>query len=102
MTPRFAFAIVVAGLLGASTAQAKCGLFGTQLECGLAAGEVVIGTQVADEPRYAASSVRPQGFHGNARLLDGRRPAHRVQIELQDIGTDPSLCRRIGNEDYCY
>jgi len=28
-----------------------------------------------------------------------RRP---FEIELQDFGTDPSLCRKIGNETYCY
>jgi len=28
-----------------------------------------------------------------------RRP---FEIELQDFGADPSLCRKIGNETYCY
>jgi hypothetical protein len=34
--------------------------------------------------------------------MERLRLGDRVRIEVQDIGTDPSLCRRIGNEGYCY
>lgn len=105
MTPRSTVPVlVVAALLGGSPVHAaKCGLFGTQLECGLGASEVVIGTQVATEPRSARSSLRPHSFHGSTRLLDDHaKPAGRPRIEIQNIGVDPTLCRRIGNEGYCY
>ena len=103
MLPRLLVLTLAAGLIAAPAHAAKCGLFGTQLECGLRAGDVVIGTQVSGEPSRATSSFRPQPFHGDSRLLAERtRPAGRVRIELQDIGADPSLCRRIGNEGYCY
>jgi hypothetical protein len=102
MISRLLFVVAV-GLIAASPVHATCSVFGTQLECGLGARDVVIGTQAADEPDRATSSFRPQSFHGNARLLDDHaRPAPRAGIALQDIGADPTLCRRIGNEDYCY
>jgi hypothetical protein len=95
--------LIVAGLIGASSAHARCGIFGTQLECGLGAGEVVMGTQIADEPRHADTPVRYHSLQGSARpFMERLRLADRVRIEVQDIGTDPSLCRRIGNEGYCY
>jgi hypothetical protein len=76
---------------------------GRSSRCGLGTGEVVIGTQVADEPRHADTSIRFHSLQGTARpFVDRARPAERGRIELQDIGTDPSLCRRIGNESYCY
>ena len=104
MTPRLIPSLMVLGaLLGASPASAACGWFGTQLECALgAATDVVIGTQAADDPARS-TSFRPQSFHGSERLLDDRaRPAEPFRLELQDVGADPSLCRRIGNEGYCY
>jgi hypothetical protein len=103
MTPRLSSLIVLGALLGASPASATCGWFGTQLECALGAGgDVVIGTQVADDPARA-TSFRPQPLYGSARLLDDRaRPAALLRLELQDVGADPSLCRRIGNESYYY
>ncbi len=102
MMPRLPM-LIVAGLIGASSAHARCGRFGTQLECGLGGGEVVVGTQVAEEPHRADTSVRFHSLQGTARpFMERMRLADRVRIEVQDIGTDPSLCRRIGNEGYCY
>jgi hypothetical protein len=94
--------IMVCVLAAASHASAACRWFGTQLDCDLGASRVVIGTQAADEPTYARS-FRLQPFHGTDRFLDDRAAsALPFELELQDIGADPSLCRRIGNETYCY
>ena len=94
--------IMVCVLAAASHASAARRWFGTQLECDLAANRVVVGTQAADEPTYARS-FRPQAFHGDDRLLDDRAAAGLpFELKLQDIGADPSLCRTIGNETYCY
>jgi hypothetical protein len=102
MMPRFAYLVAFAGLIAASPVHAACSRFGTQLECWLGSRDVVVGTQVAAEPDHAGS-FRPQAFHGEGRLLeDPTLPAPGVGIALQDIGADPTLCRRIGNEDYCY
>ena len=103
MTLRLSFLIVLGVLIGASPTHAGCGRFGTQLECALGAGQVVIGTQVADDPIHPTWSFRPQPFQGNDRLVDDRAVLEQsFRLELQDIGTDPSLCRKIGNESYCY
>ena len=87
---------------GALPANAACGWFGTQLECGLGAGQVVVGTQVAEHPAYGAR-FRPQPLQGGGALVrDLARLDRRMRLELQDVGADPSLCRRVGNETYCY
>ncbi len=101
--PRIAVAIVLGILSGARGAEATCGWFGTQLECAFGAGDVVIGTQLAGDPEYPRC-FRPQPFHGEGRLVDDRPAAADAPFlpELQDIGRDPTLCRRIGNESYCY
>jgi hypothetical protein len=94
--------IMVLVLAAASHASAACRRFGTQLDCDLGASRVVIGTQVADEPTYAGS-FRPPPFHGSDRLLDDRAGRGLpFEVDVQDIGADPSLCRKIGNETYCY
>ena len=68
----------------------------------LGSSEVVFGTQVADDPAYA-TSVRASPFHDQGHLLDGRAPAATpFRLELQNVGVDPTLCRRFGNESYCY
>ena len=94
--------IMVGVLAAAAEASAACRWFGTQLECNLGASRVVIGTQAAEEPTYA----RPfpiHSFHGASRLPDDRPTSGRpLGIDLQDFGADPSLCRKIGNETYCY
>jgi hypothetical protein len=90
-------------LIGALPVSAACRWFGTQLECDLAGRSVVLGTQTAEDPRYTRS-LRVQSFQGRAaRLLDDRDTSGSpFRLELQDVGTDPSLCRTIGNERYCY
>ena len=96
-------ALIVLGVLAAAPhAAAACRWFGTQLECDLGVGRVVIGTQTAGEPTYVRP-FGPQSFHGNDGLLD-HHAALRLpfEVELQDIGADPRLCRKIGNETYCY
>ena len=89
-------------LAGPVRAGAACHWFGTQLDCAVGDGRVVIGTQAAGDPTHATSWLRPQPFHGGGGFLDGRASPTPWRIELQGVGTDPSLCRRIGNESYCY
>ena len=93
--------LIAFGLLCAATrAPAACRWFGTQLECDLGGNQLVIGTQTAANPDYA-TPVRPQPFGGG--LFDGRAiPDRPLRLELQDVGTDPGLCRKFGNETYCY
>ena len=102
MATRFVTAIVLALLVGTSTAHATCGWFGTQFECGLGASRLVIGTQVADDPGHA-TSLRPSAFQGREHPVEDRAPAAApFRLELQNVGTDPTLCHRFGNESYCY
>src|SRR5262249_4162049 len=86
----------------APRASAACRWFGTQLECDLGASRVTIGTQVADEPSYARG-FPTYSFHRDRGLPDDQAASRRpFEIELQDFAADPSLCRKIGNEPYCY
>ena len=52
------------------------------------------------ETRAGRDKARASAFQGNGRV--GRRPAHDrpLDLELQNIGTDPGPCRQIGNETY--
>jgi hypothetical protein len=94
--------IMVGVLAVAAHAPAACRWFGTQVECGVGASRVVIGTQAATVPTYARSLPIPS-FHGDSGLREDRAaPWRRFEIDLQDVGADPSLCRKIGNETYCY
>ena len=63
--------IMVCVLAAASHAAAACLWLGTQLDCDLAASQVVIGTQAADEPTVSRS-FWPRPFHGTDRRLDDR------------------------------
>jgi hypothetical protein len=102
MTSTFRTLIVLGGVLATSAPVLACRWFGTQLDCPVGKSHVVIGTQAAEEPSYR-SSVRPQSFHGEDGLPDDRVAIIRpFQLDLQNIGADASLCRRIGNETYCY
>lgn len=94
--------MVLASLLGFATqAPAACRWFGTQLECDLGRSQLWVGTQVG-EPAYAGA-FRPPRFHGGDGSLDERAmPEWMLQLELQNVGTDPGLCRKLGNETYCY
>ena len=99
---RFAVLVVIAVLAVAPHASAACRRFGTQLHCNVGSSWVVIGTQTAEEPRSGrALPIHP--FRGGGGFGDdavaSRRP---FEIELQNFGGDPALCRKIGNETYCY
>jgi len=102
MTPRAPFLVVLGVLATAWPVYASCGWFGTQLECDLGASQVVVGSQVADAPSRMTSSLQPQRFRGTDRILERLAPDQPLRLELQSIGADPSLCRKIGNESYCY
>ena len=94
--------IMVGVLAAAPRASAACRWFGTQLECDVGASRVVIGTQAAEEPTNARSFPM-RSFHGDSGLPDDHAVSRRpFEIKLQDFGADPSLCRKIGNETYCY
>ena len=99
---RLPILVMVCVLAAAPRASAACRWFGTQLECEVGTSRVMIGTQAADEPTYARSfSIR--SFHGDGGFPDDRVASRGpFAIELQDFGADPSLCRKIGNETYCY
>jgi len=100
---RFLLALMALGLLGLATrAPAACRRFGTQAECDLGGGQLMIGTQRVPEPTCARGFGQPllQGCHG---FLDDRALAEwPLLFELQNVGTDPGLCRKLGNEIYCY
>jgi hypothetical protein len=100
---RFLPALAMFALLGAATnARASCRWFGTQLECPLPSSQLLLGTQVAPEPSYVGG-FRPLGLQGSADILNHRAaPKWPFAFELQNIGADPSLCRKFGNETYCY
>jgi hypothetical protein len=94
--------IMVGVLAVAAHASAACGWFGTQVECGVGASRVLIGTQAAKVPTYARS-FPIHSFQGDNGLREDRAaPSRRFEIDVQDVGADPSLCRKIGNETYCY
>ena len=98
---RFALVLMALVLLGAATrAPAACRRFWTQLECDLGGSQLLIGTQAAPAPAYG-SSLRPQLLQGGD-LDDRPLPRWPLRLELQNVGVDPSFCRRIGNETYCY
>ena len=98
---RFVLVLMALVLLGTATeAPAACRWFGTQLECDLGGRQLLIGTQAAPAPAYARS-LRPQLLQGGD--LDDRPPPRwPLRLEFQNVGVDPSLCRKIGNETYCY
>ena len=86
----------------AAEARATCGWVGTQFECDLGKSLVLIGTQRTPEPQ--CSRVRGVSSLRGCEGLPGEHstPARPFQLEIQNVGLDPSLCRRIGNETYCY
>lgn len=101
MTSRLPLLIVLGVLAGPIRADAACQWYGTQLDCRLGDGRLVIGSQTA-EPTRGTTSLRPQTLQGVGGLLTRRPAPASIGISVQDVGTDPSLCRRIGNESYCY
>src|SRR5215468_6839992 len=95
--------LMVMTLIGAAPGtSAACRWFGTRLECDFPTGRVMIGTQATAEPTYGTSI--PIHAFGGARGLPGERAAsrHPLDIQVQNVGADPTLCRKIGNETYCY
>jgi hypothetical protein len=81
---------------------AACGLYGSQLRCVTEGRRIVIGTQV-DEAPGEATSVPLHALQGGPVFANPRsawRP--HVDIHLQDFSGDPSMCRRYGDETYCY
>jgi hypothetical protein len=101
MTSRLPLLIVLGVLAGPVRADAVCHWYGTQLDCHLGDGRLVVGSQTAD-PARSATSLRPQALQGDRGLLASLPTPASIGFSLQDIGSDPSLCRRIGNESYCY
>jgi len=93
--------LIMAVLALAPRVWAACRPFGTQLECALGSSRVVIGTQRATPPTCARSFV-VLSFDGDVCLQNDPVPAETPPIRLEDFGTDPQPCRRIGNETYCY
>jgi len=100
---RFLIALMALGLLGLATqAPAACRRFGTQVECDLGRSQVIIGTQRSPEPT-CARAFGPQLLQGCDGLLDDRVLAEwPLRLDLQNVGSDPGLCRKLGNEIYCY
>ena len=98
---RFVLVLMALVLLGTATeAPAACRWFGTQVECDLGGSQLLIGTQATPAPAYARS-LRPQLLQGGDP--DDRPPSRwPLRLEFQNVGVDPSLCRKIGNETYCY
>ena len=92
--------VMAAGLAIAPRVSAACRQFGTQLECDVGSNRVVIGTQA--EPPTCRTSFSVLSFAGDVCLPNEPAPPHEFGIQLQDVGTDPQLCRKIGNETYCY
>ena len=100
MMKRMIFTFVVA-LAAASTAGASCREVGTQVHCTLGSSDLVLGTQTADEPAFGGLPVFP--LQGGGEPVD-RRPAFSppFRVELQNVGIDPRLCWRFGDETYCH
>ena len=91
----------VIALATASTARASCRELGTQVHCTLGAGDLVLGTQTASEPAVGALPLF--ALQGTSEPVD-RRPAFSppFRVELQNVGADPGLCWRFGDETYCH
>src|SRR5438093_539456 len=100
---RFLLALLALGLFGATPeASAACRWFGTQLECDLGGSHVLIGTQKMAEPAYAGA-LRLQPLQRSDGLPDASAaPERPFRLDLQNVGVDSGLCRKLGNETYCY
>src|SRR2546428_9314610 len=92
------------GLLAFAThAPAICSRSGTQIACDVGGTLLSIGTQRMAEPICAKAALPLQRLQGCDDLLDDHAaPEWPVRLEIQNIGVDPGLCRRLGNETYCY
>ena len=100
MTKRIGLAALFAVIATTPAAAGPCAWFGTQLDCVFGSTDFAIGTQTSEQPRH---TFGPSFFQWNGRLLeDGTSSAGRWRVELQDFGKDPTLCRNINGERYCY
>jgi len=93
--------LMTAALAIAPRVSAACRPFGTQLECDVGTSRVVIGTQTGAQPTRAPS-FPCFSFAGDECFRNDPAPPRGLRVQLQGIGTDPQLCRKIGNETYCY
>jgi hypothetical protein len=102
MTRRVLSVLLMVGVLvAASHASAACRRIGTQLDCDLAARQLVIGTQAADASTHSRS-LAPEPLHGTDPVpANHAAPAPSFVLELQDIDSGTSLCRDTENERYC-
>ena len=91
---------IVAALATATGVSAACRPIGTQLQCNVGPSHVVIGTQAAQPGTRAPLPVL--SLNGDGGFADDAAPPHRFEVQVQNFGRDPSLCRTIGNETYCY
>ena len=100
---RFLPVLALFGLLSVTThASAACRRLGTQLECDLRGRQVLIGTQAEAEPGYA-QIFRPHLFNRSNDLFDDHSvPDGPLRLEFQNVGADPGLCWKLGNETYCH
>jgi len=93
--------LMVGVLVAAPHASAACRRIGTQLDCDLAARQIVIGTQAPDAPTNS-TSLRPPRLRGTDPVAGERvAPAPAFALELQDIDSGTSLCQDTENERYC-
>ncbi|TMA96003.1 MAG: hypothetical protein E6J70_16350 [Deltaproteobacteria bacterium] len=101
---RLRLASMALGLLAFAThAPAICSRSGTQIACDIGGTQLSIGTQRMAEPTCAKAALPLQRLQGCDDLLDDHAaPEWPVRLEIQNIGADPGLCRRLGNETYCY
>lgn len=95
--------LIAAAVLGLATqASAACGWYGTQLECRFGGSDVLVGTQNVDRPTRVRG-FEPQALRAGAPLLEDRPLSTSfLRVELQNVGTAPGLCHKVGNETYCY
>jgi hypothetical protein len=100
---RFLLALTAFAVLGlASQARAGCWWSGTQVECDLGGQWLTVGAQRA-EPECGGTFrllLLQEGCDGLP--VDRAAPEGSFGLKLQNVGVDPGLCRRIGNETYCY
>jgi hypothetical protein len=94
-----ALATTIVLLALAAEAGAACTRAATELVCALGSTTVTIGTQaiVGYDPAVDGRVSR-LGF----LPLESSEPPDRFRIQLQSFGGRFGLCRRFGNETYCY
>src|SRR6059058_852318 len=87
----------------ATHAPAICSRSGTQIACDIGGTQLSIGTQRMAEPACGKAALPLQPLQGCAELLDDHAaPEWPLRLEIQNVGVDPGLCRKLGNETYFY